>query len=258
MELNQASQTFLVFFFVFLFSLIGFAFYVNKNKRLPETPLVNAVQTSILFVGIFTLLVFGASYYFVLADTKPTDQPLKDALSVTASFFGGFATLTAAFIGSKLFNDWRDQHNKQVNSDFIMKFYDNLFEMKATAISVVGYFIDYLNLETLEQRQEQYENLINHNKRLCYLIDYSSQSLSDLAFILDEDDYDKNFKPMIGQLHEKLSILNDFFRLYINNPNAPISSDADQILIEQLPELEEDLYDHYRSFMVELKRYYRA
>lgn len=67
--------------------------------------LKDSVQTAILIVGFFSLLIFGASYYFVLSDTTPTQQPLKDALSITASFFGGFATLTAAFIGSKLFND---------------------------------------------------------------------------------------------------------------------------------------------------------
>lgn len=39
---------------------------------------------------------------------------LKDALSMTASFFGGIATLVAAYIATQLFNDWRIQHNKQV------------------------------------------------------------------------------------------------------------------------------------------------
>ncbi|WP_010117525.1 hypothetical protein [Acinetobacter sp. P8-3-8] len=114
MEINQAAQTFLLFYFLIFFSLIGFAYFINNNKKTSKISLANAVQTSILFVGIFTLLVFGASYYFVLSDADPTKQPLKDALSISASFFGGFATLTAAYIASKLFNDWKEQHNLQI------------------------------------------------------------------------------------------------------------------------------------------------
>ena len=73
--------------------------------------LKDSVQTAFLIVGFFTLLIFGASYYFVLSDANPTQQPLKDSLSITASFFGGFATLTAAYIASRLFNDWRDEQS---------------------------------------------------------------------------------------------------------------------------------------------------
>lgn len=81
--------------------------------------LKDSVQTAFLIVGIFTLLVFGVSYYFVLIDNVPTQQPLKDALSITASFFGGFATLTAAYIASKLFNDWKMQHNAFTKANYI-------------------------------------------------------------------------------------------------------------------------------------------
>jgi hypothetical protein len=86
---------------------------------LSKISLANAVETSILIVGIFTLLVFGGSYYFVLSDVNASEQPLKDALSITASFFGGFATLTAAYIASRLFNDWRAEYNKITESEYL-------------------------------------------------------------------------------------------------------------------------------------------
>ena len=75
--------------------------------------LKDSVQTAILVVGIFSLLIFCASYYFVLIDPDSSNYPLKEALSITASFFGGFATLTAAYIASRLFNDWKDQQRHQ-------------------------------------------------------------------------------------------------------------------------------------------------
>lgn len=127
MERSLATQTFLLFFFIFLVSLIGFAFFINNNKKLPEISLANAVETSILFVGFFTLFVFGASYYFVLSDTNPTTQPLKDSLSITASFFGGFATLVAAYIASLLFNDWRDQFRLELKSKYCKDILDSIF-----------------------------------------------------------------------------------------------------------------------------------
>lgn len=119
MELSQANQTFLLFYFVFLISLIGLAFFIKHNKKNTEISLVDAVQTSVLFVGIFTLLVFGASYYFVLSDSTPTRQPLKDALTITASFFGGFATLTTAYIALAMFIDWREQPKLQIAHEML-------------------------------------------------------------------------------------------------------------------------------------------
>ncbi|MBJ8552668.1 hypothetical protein [Acinetobacter bereziniae] len=130
MELSQPTQTFLLLYFVFLISLIGIALFINNNKKLPEISLANAVQTSILFTGFFTLLVFGASYYFVLSDSLPSSQPLKDALSITASFFGGFATLTAAYIASKLFNDWREQKKYEIISNLSLETYMEFINAK--------------------------------------------------------------------------------------------------------------------------------
>ncbi|MRT38797.1 hypothetical protein GJV03_16635 [Acinetobacter sp. RIT698] len=69
--------------------------------------LKDSVQTAILVVGFFSLLVFGATYYFVLIDPDSSSYPLKESLSITASFFGGFSTLVAAYIATHLYEDWR-------------------------------------------------------------------------------------------------------------------------------------------------------
>ena len=92
--------------------------------------LKDSVQTAILIVGFISLLVFGATYYFILIDPDSSNYPLKEALSITASFFGGFATLTAAYIASKLFNDWRDEQTylliKELSLEIWTEF-DNLY-----------------------------------------------------------------------------------------------------------------------------------
>lgn len=125
MYLSQSTQTFILFFTIFLTILIGLFFLFNHNKQV-KLSLANAVQTSILIVGFLTLIVFGGSYYFILSDAQPSTQPLKDALSITASFFGGFATLIAAYIASRMFNDWRDEHNNTTLSAEALRIFRSL------------------------------------------------------------------------------------------------------------------------------------
>jgi hypothetical protein len=100
-------------------------------------------STVILTTTFATIYFFGLIFYiYANADSK-TLATLKDSLSTTSGFFGGIATLVAAYIASKLFNRWEDQHNKQVNSDFIMKLYDCLFEMRQLSTSSVGFIRNF-------------------------------------------------------------------------------------------------------------------
>lgn len=96
--------------------------------------LKDSVQTAILVVGFFSLLVFAASYYFVLIDPDSSNYPLKEALSITASFFGGFATLTAAFIASRLFNDWRFEKDYETKSIYLNNAIQRLSSIHANLI----------------------------------------------------------------------------------------------------------------------------
>lgn len=147
MEINQASQTFLLFFFIFALSLAGLGFYLKFDHKSPEISLSNAVQTALLIVGFFTLLVFGGSYYFVLSDIDASKQPLRDSLSITASFFGGFATLTAAYIASKLFNDWRDQFKLELKSKYCKEILDSIFRLDQLSQSSY-FFFQFIKVKT--------------------------------------------------------------------------------------------------------------
>ncbi|MFA2885449.1 hypothetical protein KWG15_04120 [Acinetobacter pittii] len=184
---------------------------------------------------------------------------IKDIFSIGS-------TLAAALIAIALFSDWKEQHNKQVNSDFIMKFYDDLFDMKADAISIIGFLIDYSSLE-FEEKIKQYEELKNNNIHLCKLKDFSIQKLSDLAFIINEDDYNTRFETKIDELDKKLEslllIYNIFLMTYSLDQREKLKDlnkvkEAEDKLLESLPGMQGDLYNHYRAFMVELKKYYRA
>jgi hypothetical protein len=72
-------------------------------------PIKFSFFVSLIISFAFLLITFWIFYaYSWNADAA------KDALSTTGSFFGAGATLGAAIIAAFLFNDWKDQHNKQV------------------------------------------------------------------------------------------------------------------------------------------------
>ncbi|EXE24168.1 hypothetical protein J564_3775 [Acinetobacter baumannii 1525283] len=126
--------------------------------------------------------------------------------------------------------------------------------------------MDYTGLE-FKEKIEQYKELEKNNIFLCKLKDFSMQKLSDLAFIINEDDYNKHFKNKIDELGRKLEsillIYNIFLETYDldkreKSKDSRIIKEAENKLLDSLPTMQGDLYNHYRAFMVELKKYYRA
>ena len=191
MEINQAAQTFLLFFFIFALSLVGLGFHLKFKKNSPKISLANAVETSILVVGIFTLLVFGGSYYFVLSDANPSTQPLKDALSITASFFGGLATLTAAYIASRLFNDWKEQKKYEVP-------YSLTLDALTTYIKSKDTYFKYLVQYAINHKHEVIsyataDNLFNEALLKIRLLDAACNALGIEGFNVEIDYVIRNY-----------------------------------------------------------------
>ena len=143
MNISPATQTFLLFVTIFLIVLLILFVLFNRSKQ-EKLSLVNATQTSILVVGFLILIIFGGSYYFVLSDIKPTEQPLKDALTIAASFFGGIATLTAAFIASKMFNDWRVVSNYEIRLNISKEMLSDIKGLRSI-VSELKEQLDYIN-----------------------------------------------------------------------------------------------------------------
>lgn len=256
MEINQATQTFLLFFFIFITSLLGFAIYIKKHEKLSKISLANAVQTSILIVGIFTLLVFGGSYYFVLSDVKASEQPLKDALSITASFFGGFATLIAAYIASLLFNDWKDEKNYELESKYlentllniapifselmlIRNDSNNLKKIDSIAILKTNYLnstrfdmFDYvikvypdLKIYCDLTKDNTLINLYNVFDKKCFILDSFKSDLFYKKYNNFYRTYLKNVAPQIYKSNQELNSSNE----YRNEVNDEIKKAIDDI-----------------------------
>lgn len=214
MDISQSTQTFLLYVTICLVVLIGLFFLFSRNKQ-EKLSLINAVQTSILVVGFLSLIVFGGSYYFVLSDAKPSDQSLKDALSITASFFGGFATLTAAYIAAKLAINWKLQikHDKEIDilievSSAFSSLHRKIMRLKISKNYVISENIyDLDNLPTvLNQKSKDFEMEV---QELELLLDNLDRVIKNLCLISKtQSDYFED------AVHEYFRITTDLKFLY--------------------------------------------
>lgn len=72
------------------------------------------ISTFFLATTFACIVLFACIFWFYSNTDSKTLILLKDSLSTASGFFGGITTLIAAYIASRLFNDWKEQHNKQV------------------------------------------------------------------------------------------------------------------------------------------------
>lgn len=79
---------------------------------------INPIALSVIggvFIFTITYIIFWV--LFVCLDSPSATQA---AINTLGSYFGGIATLWAACVAAYLFNDWRDQHNKNLEKDISM------------------------------------------------------------------------------------------------------------------------------------------
>lgn len=79
----------------------------------------NFVSTIFIASTFACIVLFACIFWFYSNADSKTLGLLKDSLSTASGFFGGITTLIAAYIASKLFNRWQDQHNKTVDKEII-------------------------------------------------------------------------------------------------------------------------------------------
>lgn len=90
-------------------------------------------------VFIFTILSF-----FIVWLCFPAENPsnsFKDSLNFSGSIFAGATTFGAAIVAGYLFNDWKEQHNKGIEIQFISRVRESheLFDLKITKMFKYDY-----------------------------------------------------------------------------------------------------------------------
>ncbi|MFL9576490.1 hypothetical protein, partial [Acinetobacter baumannii] len=96
---------------------------------------------SILIIGLVLLFLFFTILgilYFYWGDAKA----VQDSLSTTGSIFGALATLAAASIAAYLFNDWKEQHNKQVTNHLALQAFDEFSNIEKNTLEFATYISD--------------------------------------------------------------------------------------------------------------------
>lgn len=200
----------------------------------------------IIVAGLFT------SFSWICIHYQNPSESAKDTLSIAVSFMGVLATIFAALIAVLLFNDWREQHNKNIESQLCLKVFDYIQEFEFELIDIERFVVLYL---THQSKSELYIKFDENLERLEVVADRTAIVLSDLGFIIPINEFDIKFKPqfeiIIDQLTQYIDTYDSMFRSYNSN-------ESDSIFIEKYKSLTAELRARYRAIFVELNEYYKA
>lgn len=94
-----------------------------------------------LIVVIAISILFLAVVFWMFFQYSGSNLAGKDGLSTLGGYFGGITTLGATVVAGYLFNDWKEQHNKEIEIQFISKVMEsfNLFDLKITRMFQFDY-----------------------------------------------------------------------------------------------------------------------
>lgn len=107
-----------------------------------------------LTIAIFVIVFIAYGYTDI-------EGQLKETLTITIGVFGGLATLGAAYIAANLFNDWKEQHNKQVENQLILTIVNNFNKLDN---SMTGPWFELHDLHKLDQQEvDRYFNQFRNN-----------------------------------------------------------------------------------------------
>lgn len=164
-------------------------------------------------VFIFTILSF-----FIVWLCFPAENPsnsFKDSLNFSGSIFAGSTTFGAAIVAANLFNNWKDQHNKEIEIQFILKVIESqeFFDLKITKMFQFDYTtIDFalrhdsfireclileLDVRVIQSRYSDYYNFLGKempeaHKNIFLTLRKSINQLKDTDSVITKREIIKN------------------------------------------------------------------
>ncbi|WP_288421043.1 hypothetical protein [uncultured Acinetobacter sp.] len=187
------------------------------------------IYTCVYIISISILVFFSTLWLY---SYNNINDALKESWTIAFSCISALTTIGAAIIAAYLFNDWRDQHNKQVQNSLALQVFSafSIFEKNLREFSL------YLShLENLRSSYDNYEmtwDLINRNEEIIYIRNIQSK----------KDEMDLNFYALIDQLRNFYVFSNDLKQyeesynryydkfIYINRSSLPIHTLIDQLV----------------------------
>lgn len=162
-------------------------------------------------VGIITIFLF-----FVMWIGFPAENPknsFKDALGFASNLFGGLATLGAAIIAAYLFNDWREQHNKQIINTFGLKVYEKYLKFEDALYSAHNTLSDlkveidkdrstgsfYLGETALKKYQNHISPCLEKLDLISGNFNFFLEALRGYRIVADQEIYDEYIHLFVGK-----------------------------------------------------------
>lgn len=169
--------------------------------------------STIFLATIFAcILLFACIFWFYSNADSKTLGLLKDSLSTASSFFGGITTLTAAYIASRLFNDWKIQHNKNLEKEAIFK--------TLSIIESNHFPLKKLVNEMLEVRHGLSKGFTKFQNNMAFVKDPEfKERLRYSTKLIESFSGDLQVSNLLEKYFEELTLLENQTTFYINIHN---------------------------------------
>lgn len=138
-------------------------------------------STVILTTTIATIFLFAIIFYLYGGE----DARLKEAFLTTSGFFGGIATLVAAYIATQLFNDWRVEKQFEINQQYVISIKSKVAELRSY-ISNQRTLFTMIKLELMREdlKIKEYQSLnLEVQQIIKNIIDISGEIILDMQEI---------------------------------------------------------------------------
>ena len=210
------------------------------------------IQTVIFLCFLIIFPIFALAFCFYSQANHGFSEVLDKSFSVSIGVFGGAATLTAAYIASLLFNDWKLTHNKNIDSQLCIKAFDYIQNTEIELVKIRHFMLYYLN----NNSKLNLSNELNKNlDSLTSIANITPIILSNLGFFIEKDTFNKKFIPefekIINDLDAYIKTVDTTFRFYQINENH-------EDFLQTYIELTETLRSRFRATFRELEEYYKA
>lgn len=134
-------------------------------------------------------------------------EPLKESWSIAFNSLSALATIGAAIVAARLFNDWKEQHNKQVQNNLSLQVFEafSIFERNLREFSL---YISHF--EALRSSYENYEltwDIINKDGHIVYLQNINSK----------KDEMDLNFYSFLDKLRSYYIFCNNLKQFNVSH-----------------------------------------
>lgn len=130
----------------------------------------------LIVAGLFTSFSWICIHY-----QNPSDSA-KETLSIAVSFMGVLATIFAALIAVLLFNDWREQHNKQVSNSIGLKNLETFNEFEKKILELRSHMSDFENILDDYQYYVEFTDLYRDGNITSYQNILSKKNEIDISF----------------------------------------------------------------------------